>query len=210
MTSGRFITLEGGEGAGKSTAMAAVARSLADRGLDVLQTREPGGTPLSEALRGLLLDPDHPDMSPRAELLMVFAAREQHLAEVIRPALAAGRWVLCDRFTDASFAYQGGGRGVDRDALRWLEEWIHGDLQPDLTLLLDVDPEVGLERATRNRAADRFERQSAAFYARIREAYLDRARRHPGRIRVIDAGRPQAEVERDLLAVLSDCVGSWT
>lgn len=188
--SGRFITLEGGEGAGKSSCQQAAVEVLRGAGLPVLETREPGGTALSEALRQLLLDPAMGRVEARAELLMVFAARSQHLQESIRPALAAGTWVVCDRFTDASFAYQGGGRGLPEEAIGWLEAFVQQGLQPDLTLLLDVAPELGLERATGNRTADRFEREELDFYGRVRAAYLRRAEADPDRFRVIDAGRP--------------------
>jgi dTMP kinase len=208
--SGKFITLEGGEGAGKSTCMAAVMAVLAQHDLEHIQTREPGGTRLSEALRELLLDPLVGDVSPQAELLMVFAARTQHLNELIRPALERGCWVICDRFTDASFAYQGGGRGLDKAAIGWLEQWVHAGLSPDLTVLLDVKPEVGLARATANRSADRFEREELDFYSRVQQAYLERAAKDPGRFQVIDAGQDLEQVSAEVTKVVTRFVEDST
>lgn len=185
MSQGLFITLEGVDGAGKSTHVDWLADWFRARGRDVRLTREPGGTPLSERLRELLL---HESMSLDTEALLMFAARAEHLAQVIRPALAAGQVVLCDRFTDASYAYQCGGRGLPETRLSVLEDWVHGDLQPHLTLLFDVAPEVAEQRRAAARAPDRFEREQAAFHQRVRQAYLDRAARHPERIRRIEGG----------------------
>jgi dTMP kinase len=192
---GRFITLEGIDGAGKSTHLAAIADHLRQRGAMMCVTREPGGTALGERLRSLLLDPGL-EVSTDTEAMLMFAARNEHLDSVIRPALQRGEWVVCDRFTDATFAYQGAGRGVDLQRLEILERWVHGDLQPDLTLYFDVPTDVARERLDAARSADRFEREQRAFFERVREAYLDRARRFPARIRVIDAAAPLADVQR--------------
>ena len=196
---GRFITLEGIDGAGKSTHAAWLAEAIAARGHRVTATREPGGTPVGEALRALLL---RETMSHDSEALLMFAARREHIEAVIRPALARGDWVLCDRFTDATFAYQGGGHGVPLERIRELERWIHGDCQPDLTFLFDVPPGVSrarLDKAKREgRALDKFEREAEAFFERVRNAYLDRARGDPGRFRIVDSTRPLDAVRKDL------------
>lgn len=184
---GRFVTIEGGEGAGKSTMMDRVADWLESGGRHVVRTREPGGTELAEKVREILLDKNHTELSAPAELLLVFAARAQHLAELIRPALRRGDTVVCDRFTDATWAYQGGGRGVSDDSIAALEDLVHGDLQPDLTLLLDVPVEQGLRRALLRSESDRFEEESMAFFERVRAAYLRRAAAAPERFVVIDA-----------------------
>jgi dTMP kinase len=184
---GRFITFEGIDGAGKSTQIAVIANTLRERGLPVVITREPGGTALGEALRELVLNRP---MTPDAETLLLFAARAEHVAHVIRPALAAGHWVLCDRFTDATYAYQSGGRGVAPARVALLEQWVHGDLQPDLTLLIDVPPEIAAERLARARHADRFEAEQVDFFARVRHAYLERAAGQPQRFIVIDGAQP--------------------
>jgi dTMP kinase len=184
----RFITLEGVEGAGKSTLARALQRQLEQRGAEVLLTREPGGTPLAERMRGLLLERGAEAMSPTAETLVMFAARAVHLENAVRPALAAGRWVICDRFTDASYAYQGGGRSVSTSLLDQLAAAVHGDLWPVRTLLLDLPVEEGLARARqRTSPADRFESEQHAFFERVRGAYLQRARDHRQRIRLLDA-----------------------
>ncbi|MEM9532975.1 MAG: dTMP kinase [Pseudomonadota bacterium] len=189
---GRLITLEGGEGAGKSTNVRVVEKTLRSAGVNFVSTREPGGTQLAETLRGILLNPEV-DVPPYPELLMIFAARFDHVEKVIVPALNAGRWVICDRFVDASFAYQGGGRGLPWEHIRTLERWLPNLARPALTLLLDVPPGKGLKRATRSREADRFERENAEFYQRIREAYLKRAARGR-RYRVINAAEPRRKV----------------
>ncbi len=196
---GRFITLEGVDGAGKSTHLPAIADMLRARGREVLITREPGGTALGERLRELLL---HEAMHPETETLLMFAARRQHLAQLVLPALARGVWVICDRFTDASFAYQCGGRGVAGDKLRLLEHWVQGDFQPDLTLLFDVPVPVSMRRLAGVRAPDRFERENGAFFERIRRAYLQRAAEFPQRFRVIDADRPLPEVEKSVEEII--------
>ncbi|HKK04933.1 MAG TPA: dTMP kinase [Gammaproteobacteria bacterium] len=208
--SGRFITIEGIEGVGKSTNLAFVRDHLADLGHPVIVTREPGGTELGEAIRGLLLDHRNTAMSDDTELLLMFAARAQHLTEVVRPALGRGQWVLCDRFTDATYAYQGGGRGVARERIAALEQWVQDGLRPDLTLLLDVPEEIGLERAGRRGELDRFERERAEFFGRVREAYLALAAQDPGRFRVIDASRPLEAVQAELRTVLKSAVAEWT
>jgi dTMP kinase len=200
---GRFVTLEGIDGAGKSTHAPWLADALAARGHRVVATREPGGTPLGERLRDLLL---HESMSHDTQALLMFAARREHLEQVIRPALARGDWVLCDRFTDATYAYQGGGHGVDVERIRELERWIHGDCRPDLTLLFDVSLAVSRERLDRNardgRVLDRFEREREAFFERVRNAYLARAMDEPQRFRVVDSTQPVDAVRARLAAII--------
>ncbi len=191
---GRFVTFEGGEGAGKSTVLGAVRELLERRAVGHRLTREPGGTPLGEAIRTLVLDPDHPMMSPEAETLLMFASRAQHVVETIRPALEAGLWVVSDRFTDASFAYQAGGRGMPVERIAELERWAAFGLRPDRTYLLDVPVEVGMTRVAGRGTTDRMERETVAFFERVRAAYLERARREPKRFRVVDATRPVEEV----------------
>ena len=203
MEKGLFITLEGGEGAGKSTQLAYVQQCLEKAGKRVLVTREPGGTELGEQIRALLLDHRQTAMDSDTELLLMFAARAQHLAERIRPALAAGDWVLCDRFTDATYAYQGGGRGIDTQRIAVLEDWVQGKLRPDLTLLLDLPVEVGLSRAGERGDLDRFEREQQAFFQRVRQAYRDRAAAEPQRYRVIDASVAIARVQAQIDAALA-------
>jgi dTMP kinase len=184
---GRFITLEGVEGAGKTTQIQAVRTWLEAWGLTVRTTREPGGSPVAERIRGVLLDPANTGMAADAELLLMFAARAEHLAKTIRPALEAGAWVLCDRFTDATYAYQGAGRGVSLARIAALEDLVQGDLRPDLTLLLDLPVAVGLARARGRSDPDRFESETVRFFEAVRAGYLDIAAREPGRVRVIDA-----------------------
>ena len=196
----RFITLEGGEGVGKTTNLAFIEQYLKSRGVEVVRTREPGGTLLGEKIRGLLLDSAAVDS--QAELLLVFAARAQHLNEVIRPALAAGQWVLSDRFTDASYAYQGGGRGLDATAISWLEQWVQQDLQPDLTLLLDVPIAIGMARALCRSAADRFEAENLSFFEKVRASYCARAEQFPERIKRIDASGSLEDVQARIAAHL--------
>jgi dTMP kinase len=199
---GRFITIEGGEGAGKSTIIDRIAGWLEKAGQRVVRTREPGGTELAEKLRAILLDRENVALSSKTELILVFAARAQHLAELIRPALQRGETVLCDRFTDATWAYQGGGRQLPREDIHTLEDLVHGDLQPDLTLLLDLPVEQGLERVSARGEADRFERESLSFFERVREAYLERAGSAPDRFVVIDASRSVEEVWGQIETVL--------
>lgn len=198
---GQFLTLEGIDGAGKSTHVDFIRDWLTARGIDVIVTREPGGTPLGEALRALLLDVKS-DISLDTETLLMFAARQAHVDAVIRPALAAGRWVLSDRFTDATFAYQGGGRGVPFERIAELERWVLRDLRVDRTFLFDIPPDVARARMSTTRTLDRFEREREAFHQRVRNAYLSRAEADIDRIRVLDAELPvvtlQAELARDL------------
>ena len=200
---GKFITVEGIEGVGKSTNMDFIHQQLLTAGKDVVVTREPGGTPLGEAIRGLLLDPEYTGMDSTCELQLMFAARAEHLARVIRPALESGQWVLCDRFTDATYAYQGGGRGIDMDIIARLEDLVQGDFRPDVTLLLDVPVEVGLSRAGKRGELDRFEQEQVEFFERVRQAYLDMAQTYPGRYRIIDASRPLTEVQSQLQTLMS-------
>jgi dTMP kinase len=195
---GMFITVEGIEGVGKTTNMQYLQQTITAAGRELVVTREPGGTPLGEAIRGLLLDPQYKGMDPDCELQLMFAARAEHLDKVIRPAIEAGRWVLCDRFTDATYAYQGGGRGLDTGKIAALEQLVQGDFRPDLTLLLDVPVEVGLARAGNRSAPDRFEQEQVEFFERVRQAYLEMATRHDGRYRVIDAGQTLEAVQRQL------------
>ncbi len=200
---GRFITVEGIEGVGKTTNIDFIRRQLLMADRKVLLTREPGGTPLAEAIRGLLLDPEYTGMDARCELQLVFAARAEHLDKVIRPALAQGKWVLCDRFTDATYAYQGGGRGIETGIIAALETLVQGDFRPDLTLLLDVPVAVGLARAGKRGTLDRFEQEQVEFFERVRACYLDMARKHAARYQVIDAAQPLDHVQQELAAVLA-------
>lgn len=200
MASGKFITFEGVDGAGKSTHIDAFAQALRQRGKNVVTTREPGGTPLGEKLRELLL---HEAMHLETEALLMFAARREHIAQVIRPALERGDWVISDRFTDATFAYQGGGRKLSLAKLDALEQWVHADLQPDLTLLFDVPLEVARERLNRTRTLDKFEQEKDDFFTGVREVYLQRAAQFPQRIRVIDSTRPLDDVTRELGALVA-------
>lgn len=201
MGRGLFVTLEGIEGAGKSTHVGALADLLRDRGIPAVTTREPGGAPIAERIRALLLDPGNSGMDVTAELLLMFAARAEHLDKTIRPALGRGTWVICDRFTDATYAYQGGGRGVDASRIAMLETLVQGDLRPDLTLVLDLTPEQGLARARGRGDADRFESETRRFFAAARAVYLERARARPDRYRVIDATAPLAFVREQILRV---------
>lgn len=204
---GKFITIEGGEGVGKTTNIAFVENWLRSRGLNYLSTREPGGTPYGEDIRKLLLDHRDEKLDCIAELLLIFAARAQHLAERIRPALECGTWVLCDRFTDATYAYQGGGRELGLEKIAQLETLVQGSLRPDLTLILDIDPRLGMSRASRRGSLDRFEQEEIAFFERVRETYLKLAIRHPERYRVIDASCALEEVQQSIENHLSEYVG---
>ncbi len=212
---GRFITLEGGEGVGKSTNMAFVEAWLKAQGLEVVSTREPGGTPRAEAMRGLLLDPDVDEpLHSDAELLLMFAARAQHLAQKIVPALERGAWVICDRFTDATFAYQGGGRGIDADRIGQLEQFVQKGLSPDLTLLLDMSPDAAKERLEgrlrdQHTQRDRFEQEQIAFFEAVRRAYLERAAAAPQRFAIIDAGQALDHVQAALAQALEERVALW-
>lgn len=203
MSRGLFITLEGGDGAGKTTSLAFVRMLLLESGREVVVTREPGGTDLGEKIRGLLLH-SRDKMTADTEILLMFAARNEHLAQVIRPALDRGACVLCDRFTDATYAYQGGGRGVPTNRIRVLEDWTQHGLEPDLTLLLDIPVDQG-QRRSRNRGEepDRFEREKIEFFERVRSAYLVRAQQYPARIAIIDASCDIAGVETQLRAAVT-------
>ena len=200
---GRFITIEGGEGAGKSTAQTYLAEKLTAQGISVLQTREPGGTPLAEAIRRNLLSLDEEAPVEMAELLLVFAARAQHLSKVIEPALNQGRWVLCDRFTDATYAYQGAGRGLSAKHIGKLEALVQGDRRPDTVILLDMPPEIGLARARARGALDRFEQEKHAFFERVRQGYLGRAAEFPDRYVIVDAAQELSRVQKSLEAVMA-------
>jgi dTMP kinase len=200
MNNAKFITLEGIDGAGKSTQLARIESYLKSRNMDYVMTREPGGTPLGEELREILL---HQDMHPETEALLMFASRAEHLTSLIKPALQAGKWVISDRFTDASFAYQGGGRGIDYERLAKLEQWVQEDFQPDLTLLFDLPVEVARQRLMKNVALDRFEHEKQAFFERVRSAYLERASKFPERFVVIDSSLPLDELDNILDKTLS-------
>lgn len=202
MSRGRFITLEGMDGAGKTTHLEWLRGKLAARGMTLTVTREPGGTALGEALRKLLLD-NHDPRHPDTEALLMFAARREHIAQIIEPALAAGHCVLCDRFTDATYAYQAGGSGMAWERVAELERWVQGALQPDLTLYFDLDPAIGRARTRQVREPDRFEREKQGFYERVRMAYLRRAAEHPRRIRVIDAARTIDEIQNELEDIIA-------
>lgn len=202
--SGLFITLEGPEGAGKSTNRDFLAERLRGHGIDVLLTREPGGTPLAERIRELLLAPSDEAMAADTELLLMFAARAQHIAGVIRPALARGQVVLCDRFTDATYAYQGGGRGLPVERIALLEDFVQGELRPDLTLVFDLPVDVGLSRAAARGRLDRFEQEDRSFFEAVRQTYLQRADAAPERYRVLDAAAPLADVQQTLEALLPE------
>lgn len=197
MKRGKFITFEGIDGAGKSTHLAWATDFLRGQGVGLVVTREPGGTVLGEQLRQILLAGVQ-RIHPETETLMMFTSRRQHLEEVIRPGLQRGDWVLSDRFTDASFAYQGGGRGVAKDKLEALERWVHPDLQPDLTLLFDVSAELGQSRVARTKSPDRFEREDAEFFSRVRNAYLERLQQWPSRIVRIDGSNAIADIQREI------------
>jgi dTMP kinase len=204
---GRFISLEGGEGAGKSTVIEHARNWLERQGVSVLLTREPGGTALGEELRQMLLAPRAGGMETDTELLLMYAARAEHVRRVIAPALAAGRWVLSDRFNDATFAYQGGGRGIDVERIRVLDAWVLQGFGPDLTLLLDLPVTLGLERARARGAADRFEQEKLDFFDRVRAAYRSRADADPGRFRLLDASLPLERVLQSLESALQECLG---
>ena len=206
---GRFITFEGGEGAGKSSNVQLTAAFLRERGVEVVVTREPGGTPLAEEIRNLLLAPRDEAMQADTELLLMYAARAQHVGALIRPALARGAWVLSDRFVDASYAYQGGGRGLSMSRIAELEKLVLADLRPDLTLLFDVPVEVGLARAGKRGDLDRIEREDLAFFQRIRDTYLSRAAAEPERFQVLDAAAPLEQVQAQLRATLARCWEQW-
>ncbi|MCG7960292.1 MAG: dTMP kinase [Candidatus Thiodiazotropha taylori] len=200
---GRFITVEGGEGAGKSSNLDFIRNLLNSAGKQVVFTREPGGTPLGEAIRDLLLGHQHTGMADDTELLLMFAARAEHLQQKIIPALQQGQWVLCDRFTDASYAYQGAGRGLAGERIASLEQFVQGELRPDLTLLLDLPVEQGLARAGQRSEPDRFEKQEMSFFEKVRAGYLEIAAREPHRVKIVDASKPLETVQQQIHSVVS-------
>ncbi|MCH8100309.1 MAG: dTMP kinase [Proteobacteria bacterium] len=202
MKYGKFITVEGIEGVGKSTNIDFLSGLIEKEGIKVVRTREPGGTPMAERIRGLLLEHGEETLPDTAELLLFFAARSLHVANTIRPALEAGKWVVCDRFTDASRAYQGDGRGLDMERINTLAGWVQEGLEPDVTLLLDAPADIGMGRAARRGASDRLESEEMPFYERVREGYLTLARAEPERFAIIDASQPLADVKADIRAVL--------
>jgi dTMP kinase len=208
MKAGKFITLEGGEGVGKSTNLSFIKQLLEQRGLTVIVTREPGGTAFSEKIRQLLLENTDEVVSEQTELLLMFAARAQHIHHVIQPALIQGHWVLCDRFTDATYAYQGGGRNMDVAMIEWLENTIQGTLRPDLTLLLDASIDVGMDRANKRGELDRFESEKQAFFERVRAAYLDRAQQYPQIIKIINAEQSLDKVQAEIRDVIDQLLKS--
>jgi len=202
MIRGKFITLEGGEGVGKTTNLTFITHYLQQHNISVVVTREPGGTALAEKIRHLLLDKNSEAISEHAELLLIFAARAQHIKHVIEPALARGDWVLCDRFTDATYAYQGGGRNMRVSTIEWLENLVQGNLRPDLTVLLDTPVEIGIDRARSRGVLDRFESEKISFFENVRRAYLLQAELHPERIKLIKANQPLTDVQRALVDVV--------
>jgi dTMP kinase len=202
MIRGKFITLEGGEGVGKTTNLVFIREYLQQHNIPVVITREPGGTVVAEKIRHLLLDKDSETISEQAELLLIFAARSQHIKHVIEPALALGEWVLCDRFTDATYAYQGGGRNMRISTIEWLENLVQGNLRPDLTLLLDAPVETGIERARERGTFDRFESEKISFFEHVRRAYLLQLELHPERIKLIKANQSLVDVQRELIDVI--------
>lgn len=206
---GLFITVEGGEGVGKSTNMAFLQNELSSHGVELVLTREPGGSQLGEDLRQLLIQVREERVCPMAELLLIFAARAQHINDLVEPALAAGKWVLCDRFTDATYAYQSGGRGIEQKTVATLENLVQGPLRPDYTILLDAPVDTGMARARGRGELDRFEQEELAFFERIRATYLQLAEHSSGRYRLIDASLPLAKVQQQLLKVCSELVACW-
>jgi len=206
ITAGKFITIEGTEGVGKSTNMDFIEAWLKKAGKELVVTREPGGTELGEKLRAVLLDAKEQSMSDDTELLLMFAARAQHLQEVIQPALDAGKWVLCDRFTDATYAYQGGGRGIEMSRIAQLEQWVQGDLRPDMTLILDLPVAEGLERAGKRSTPDRFELEKHDFFNKVRDTYLARAAASSERYQVIDAAPSVTEVQQSIQTILEKMI----
>lgn len=201
---GQFITIEGQDGAGKSTNISVILESLQKAGIDFVQTREPGGTELGEALRDLLLQDKDKRIGNMAELLMIFAARAQHLQDVIEPALESGKWVVCDRFTEATYAYQGGGREIKSSSIEALENLVQGKRRPNLTILLDVPESVGAQRAMSRSDPDRFETQAASFKQRVRASYFEQLERHPHRIKLVDASQPLEQVKSQVQALITE------
>ena len=204
MKKGLFITLEGIEGAGKSTVVDFIEDFLTNEGHDVIKTREPGGTAIGEQIREILLKNENHTLTYDAELLLVFSARAQHIQEVILPALSSGKIILCDRFTDASYAYQGGGRGIDASRINLLEKWVQGDLRPNLTLLFDLDVSIGMQRTKKRSDADRFEREEINFFEKIRNTYLERAKNEPQRFRIINSASSLKSVKEQIITILKD------
>ena len=204
MKKGLFITLEGIEGAGKSTAVDFIEDFLTKEGHDVIKTREPGGTVIGEQIREILLKNENYTLTYDTELLLVFSARAQHIQEVILPALSSGKIILCDRFTDASYAYQGGGRGIDTSRINLLEKWVQGDLRPNLTLLFDLDVSIGMQRTKKRSDADRFEREEINFFEKIRNTYLERAKNEPQRFRIINSASSLESVKEQIITILKD------
>jgi len=203
-STGCFLTFEGGEGAGKSTNLDYVRDRLEAAGIPLLLSREPGGSALGEQIRALLLTPENKGMSSDAELLLMFAARAEHLHKVIIPALQRGTWVLCDRFTDATYAYQGGGRGIPSERIAVLEDWVQGGFQPDMTILFDLPIDVGMQRAGQRGELDRFEQEDVSFFEAVRASYRERARQHPRRFRVVDASLELDAVRQQLDEILDE------
>ena len=204
MKKGLFITLEGIEGAGKSTVVDFIGDFLTKEGHDVIKTREPGGTVIGEQIREILLKNENYTLTYDTELLLVFSARAQHIQEVILPALSSGKIILCDRFTDASYAYQGGGRGIDASRINLLEKWVQEDLRPNLTLLFDLDVGVGMQRTKKRSDADRFEREEIIFFEKIRNTYLERAKKEPQRFRIINSASSLESVKEQIITILKD------
>jgi len=202
MSIGKFITIEGSEGAGKSTNIAFLQEYLESKNIEFILTREPGGTPIAEKIRDLLLDKSNNSLCDDAELLLMFAARAQHLNELIIPTLESGKWVISDRFTDASYAYQGGGRGLSWEKIAQLEQWVQGQLRPDATILLDIPVDIGMERVRERGETDRFEQEQLSFFNRIRDAYLKLAKDNPERFHIIDTQPSIAEVHKQMIAVM--------
>lgn len=200
---GKFITLEGTEGVGKTTNLEYIHQKLLDAGKQVVVTREPGGTTLGEDIRNLLLGHKHDGMSSDTELLLMFAARAEHLHKIIGPALETGKWVLCDRFTDATYAYQGGGRGIEDERIAAMEDWVQGGLRPDMTILLDIPVEQGLKRAGERSGPDRFEKEQIEFFEKVRACYLKMAKQHPQRYNIIDASPELDAVQKQIDAALA-------
>ena len=204
MKKGLFITLEGIEGAGKSTAVDFIEDFLTKEGHDVIKTREPGGTVIGEQIREILLKNENYTLTYDTELLLVFSARAQHIQEVILPALSSGKIILCDRFTDASYAYQGGGRDIDASRINLLEKWVQEDLRPNLTLLFDLDVSIGMQRTKKRSDADRFEREEINFFEKIRNTYLERAKKEPQRFRIINSASSLENVKEQIVSILKD------
>jgi len=204
MKNGKFITLEGSEGTGKTTNMLAIKDFLEQQGIEVVMTREPGGTPIAEKIRDLLLDKENTDLCSDAELLLMFAARCQHLNELILPALEQGKWVISDRFSDASFAYQGAGRGLSWERITILKDWVQGETSPDMTLLFDLPVEVGMARAKKRGPTDRFEEEKIQFFKKVRQGYLQLADAEPQRFNIIDAAKNLEQVQSQVLKHIED------